>query len=89
MKPKPLYVCLGCLNDTYSNNTVNIYNISINYKLKTYKITCESERTLQLGSGENLSVDGASTGAIGGEACPTSFFTLLVPLILTPTFNLI
>jgi hypothetical protein len=29
MKLKPLYMCLGCSNHTYSNNMVNKYNISI------------------------------------------------------------
>jgi hypothetical protein len=47
MKLKPLHVCLGCSNHTYSNNTVNIYNILINYKLNSYKTTLASERRLQ------------------------------------------
>jgi hypothetical protein len=46
-KPKPLYVYLGCSNHTYSNNMVNRYNISLNYKLKIYKITLGPERRLQ------------------------------------------
>jgi hypothetical protein len=35
MKSKPLYMCPGCSNHTYSNNMVNRYNISINYKLNS------------------------------------------------------
>jgi hypothetical protein len=87
---KPLYVYPGCSNHTYSNNMVNRYNISINYKQKSYKMTRGSERRLQLSSGRNLSVDGASTGTTGGEACLASFifWLLLVPLILTLTFGL-
>jgi hypothetical protein len=38
MKLKPLYVCPGCSNHTYSNNIVNRYNISINYRVKSYKM---------------------------------------------------
>jgi hypothetical protein len=60
-KPKPLYVCPGCLNHTYSKNMVNRYNISINYKIKSYKMTLGLERSLQSGSRKNLSVDGGST----------------------------
>jgi hypothetical protein len=40
-------VCPGCPNYMYSNNMVNRYNISINYKLKSYKMTLRSERRLQ------------------------------------------
>jgi hypothetical protein len=40
MKLKPLYVCPGCSNHTYSNNMVDRYNISINYRIKSYKMTC-------------------------------------------------
>jgi hypothetical protein len=40
MKPKPLYVCPGCSNHAYSNNMVNRYNISINYRIRSYKMTC-------------------------------------------------
>jgi hypothetical protein len=43
-KPKPLYVCPGCSNHTYSNNMVNRYNISINYRIKSYKMTRGSKR---------------------------------------------
>jgi hypothetical protein len=42
MKLRPLYVCLGCSNHTYSNNMINIYNILINYKT-----TLGLERRLQ------------------------------------------
>jgi hypothetical protein len=45
-KPKPLYVCPGCSNHTYSNNMVNIYNISINYRVKSYKMTRGSKRRI-------------------------------------------
>jgi hypothetical protein len=52
---------------------VNRYNISINYKLKSYKITLGLERRLQSSSDRNLSastgyVDVASTRIIVGEA---------------------
>jgi hypothetical protein len=43
-KSKPLYVCLGCSNHTYSNNMVNRYNISIKYRIKSYKMTRGSKR---------------------------------------------
>jgi hypothetical protein len=32
---KPLYMCPGCSNHTYSNSMVNKYNILINYKLES------------------------------------------------------
>jgi hypothetical protein len=35
MKLKPLYVWLGCLKRTYSNNMMNIYNILLNYNLRS------------------------------------------------------
>jgi hypothetical protein len=70
------------------NNMVNRYNISLNYKQKSYKMTHGSERKLQWSSGGNLSADGASTGATKGEVGLASFiFILLVPLTLTPAFN--
>jgi hypothetical protein len=47
IKPKALYVYPGCSNRTYGNNMVNRYNISLNYKLKSYKMTLASERRLQ------------------------------------------
>jgi hypothetical protein len=46
MKLKPLYVCLGCSNHTYSNNMVNIYNISIICRVKSYKMTRGSKRKI-------------------------------------------
>jgi hypothetical protein len=67
---------------------VNKYNISLIYKLKSYKMTIGLERRLQSCSGRNLSANGASTGATRGEADLASFFfILLIPLILTPTFD--
>jgi hypothetical protein len=39
-------VCPGCSNHTYSNNMVNRYNISINYRVKSYKMTCGSKRKI-------------------------------------------
>jgi hypothetical protein len=45
-KLKPLYVCPGCSNHTYSNNMVNRYNISINYRVKSYKMTRGSKRKI-------------------------------------------
>jgi hypothetical protein len=87
-KLKHPYVCTGCSNHTYSNNMVNRYNISLNYKLKSYKMTLGSERILQPCSGRYLSIGAASIGTTGGEASlATFFFVLLVPLILTPTFG--
>jgi hypothetical protein len=72
------------------NNMVNRYNISLNYKLKSYKMTLGSEGRLQASSGRNLSVGVASIGTTGGEAGLASFiFVLRVLLILTPTFDLI
>jgi hypothetical protein len=61
----------------YRNNMMNRYNISINYKLTSYKMTCGTIRRLQLSSGENRSMDGASTSAIGGEADLVFIFWLL------------
>jgi hypothetical protein len=46
MKLKPLYVCPGCSNHTYSNDMVNRYNISINYRVKSYKMTRGSKRKI-------------------------------------------
>jgi hypothetical protein len=67
---------------------INRYNISLIYKLKSYKMTLGSERKLKSRSRGNLSMDGASTGATRGEADLASFFfILLVLLILTPTFD--
>jgi hypothetical protein len=61
---------------------VNRYNISINYKVKSYKMVRGLERRLQLSSGRNLSVGAASTGTTEGEACLVFIFELLlVPLI--------
>jgi hypothetical protein len=48
---------------------VNRYNMSINYKLKSYKMTLGSERRLQSCNNGNLGADGASVGATRGEAC--------------------
>jgi hypothetical protein len=74
-------MCPGCSNHTYSNNMVNRYNISINYKLRSYKMTCGSERRLQ-SSGKNLSVGAAFTGTTRGETGLVFIFCLLlVPLI--------
>jgi hypothetical protein len=67
MKPKPLYVCLGCSNHTYSNNMVNRYNISINYTVKSYKMTHGSKRKITEWR-RNLSVGASSTGTTRGEA---------------------
>jgi hypothetical protein len=68
---------------------VNKYNILINYKLKSYKMTLGSERRLQSSSDRNISastgcVNVASTGITGGEAGMVFiFWLLLVTLILT------
>jgi hypothetical protein len=67
---------------------VNRYNISLNYKLKSYKMTLGSERKITIKHWQNLSIGTASTGTTGGEACLASFFfVLLVSLISTPTFD--
>jgi hypothetical protein len=51
-------------------------------------MVCGSERTLQSGSDGNLSMDGASTGAIGGEVgLVFIFWLLLVPVISIPIFD--
>jgi hypothetical protein len=69
---------------------VNRYNISINYKLKSYKITLGLERRLQSSSDRNLSastscVDVASTRITVGEAgLVFIFWLMLVTLISTP-----
>jgi hypothetical protein len=63
---------------------VNKYNISINYKLKSYKMTIGSERRLQSSSHENLSVGATFIGTTGGEAdLVFIFWLLLVPLIVS------
>jgi hypothetical protein len=60
---------------------VKRYNISLNYELKSYKMTLGLERGLQLGSARNLSVGAASTSTTEGETGLASFFfVLLVPL---------
>jgi hypothetical protein len=46
MKLKPLYMCPGCSNHTYSNSMVNRYNILINYRVKSYKMTRGSKRKI-------------------------------------------
>jgi hypothetical protein len=51
-----------------ANNMVNRYNISINYKLKSYKMTLGSERKLQASSNRNLSIGAASMSTTGGAA---------------------
>jgi hypothetical protein len=85
---RSLYMCPRCSNHTYKNNMVNRYNILLNYKLISYKITLGLERRLQSSSDENLSVGAAYTSTTRGEACLASFFFVLpVPLILTPTFD--
>jgi hypothetical protein len=61
---------------------VNRYNISINYELKSYKMTCGSERRLQSSISGNLSMNGASIGTTRGEAdLVFIFWLLLVPFI--------
>jgi hypothetical protein len=62
----------GCSNHTYSNNIVNIYNVSLNYKLKSYKMTLGLERRLQ-SNDKNLSVCATFTGTTAGVACLASF----------------
>jgi hypothetical protein len=80
IKPKPLYVCPGCSNHTYSNNMVNRYNISINYRVKSYKMTGGSKRKITESHGIQ-SIGVASTGTTGGEVGLASFI-----FVVTPTF---
>jgi hypothetical protein len=66
---------------------VNRYNISINYRIKFYKMTHGSKQKITE-ERRILSIGAASTGTTRGEAGLASFFfVLLVPLILTPTFD--
>jgi tetrahydromethanopterin S-methyltransferase subunit F len=81
IKPKHLYVCPGCSNHTYSNNMVNRYNISTNYKVKSYKMTRGSKRKI-IEWHKNLSVGVSSTGTIGGEAGLVFIFWLLLVLLI-------
>jgi hypothetical protein len=68
---------------------VNRYNISINYRVNSYKMTRGSKRKITELHGI-LSIGVDSTGTTRGEAGLASFiFVLLVPLTLIPTFNLI
>jgi hypothetical protein len=62
---------------------VNIYNIWLNYKLRSLqKMTLGSGRRLQVSSGRNQSADEASIRATGGEVgLVFIFWLLLVPLI--------
>jgi hypothetical protein len=46
---------------------INRYNILINYKINSYKMTLGLERRLQLSSKGNLSMDRISTGTTGAE----------------------
>jgi hypothetical protein len=63
------------------NNMVNRYNISINYKLKSYKMTLGSKRKITEYRG-NLSICTASISTTGGEAGLVFIICLLlVPLI--------
>jgi hypothetical protein len=42
-EPKPLYVCLGCSNHTYSNNIIARCNVRLNGVNISYIMTCGSE----------------------------------------------
>jgi hypothetical protein len=68
---------------------VNRYNISLVYKLKSYKNEpWVRKKVTKQSSGRNLSADGASIGTIRGEAGLASFFfILLVLLISIPIFK--
>jgi hypothetical protein len=65
----------------YSNNMVNRYNISINYRVKSYEMTRGSKRKIIEYRGI-LSVGAASTGTTGGEADLVSIFWLLLVLLV-------
>jgi hypothetical protein len=67
---------------------VNIYNISINYKLKSYNMTLGSERRLQSCSGGNLSAEWSLHSSNQRRGRPS--LHLLAPagtLDLTPNFD--
>jgi hypothetical protein len=60
---------------------VNRYNISINYRVKSYKMTHGSKRKIIEWRG-NLSIGASSTGTIGGEADLVFIFWLLLVLLI-------
>jgi tetrahydromethanopterin S-methyltransferase subunit F len=60
---------------------VNKYNISINYKVKSYKMTCGSKRNITERH-RNLSVVVSSTGTTGGEVGLVFIFWLLLVLLI-------
>jgi hypothetical protein len=68
---------------------VNSYNISIKLQAKILQNDPWVEKNItEQSSGRNLTVGAASIGTIGGEAdLAFFFFVLLIPLILTLTFN--
>jgi hypothetical protein len=59
----------------------NIYNISINYKVKSYKMTRGSKRKF-IEWCRNLSVGASFTGTTGGEAGLFFIFWLLLVLLI-------
>jgi hypothetical protein len=78
-----LYTCVKDVQITrIVNNMVNRYNISINYKQKSYKMTLRSERRLQSSSDGNLSVGVASIVTIRGEVGLVFIFWLLLVLLI-------
>jgi hypothetical protein len=60
---------------------VNRYNISINYRVKSYKMTYGSKRKI-IEWHENLSIGASSTSTIGGEAGLVFIFWLLLVLLI-------
>jgi hypothetical protein len=65
----------------YRNNMENRYIISINYRLKSYKMIHGSKRKITEWH-KNLSVGASSTGTTGGEACLVFIFWLLLVLLI-------
>jgi hypothetical protein len=60
---------------------VNRYNISINYRVKSDKMTHESKRKI-IKWRRNLSVGASSTGTTEGEAGLVFIFWLLLVLLI-------
>jgi tetrahydromethanopterin S-methyltransferase subunit F len=60
---------------------MNRYNISINYKVKSYKMTRGSKRKITEWH-RNLSIGASSTGITGGEVGLVFIFWLLLVLLI-------
>jgi hypothetical protein len=64
-----------------ANNMVNRYNISINYRIKSYKMTHGSKINITEWR-KNLSIGASSTGTTRGEADLVFIFWLLLVLLV-------